>query len=139
MPILFCWDILHDSRSSATRKSRYFNYRSKIVIFGDREFKQKRQYPPWKVLFFVFLALLRISDSYLAISVRLTCAIFEYRHKIVICCHSDFKQKLKYPSLTGLFFVFLHWSSMSNSYLAISEFIDFRLDFFHEDKDLCVT
>ena len=123
MPILLCWDIWHDSRSSATRKSRYFNYRSKIVIFGDREFKQKRQYPPWKVLFFVFLDLLRISDSYLAISVRLTCAIFEYRHKIVICCHSDFKQKLKYSPLTVLFFVFLHWWPISNSYLAISGFL----------------
>ena len=139
MPILLCWDIWHDSRSSATRKSRYFNYRSKIVIFWDRDFKQKRQYLPWKVLFFVFLDLLRISNSYLAISVRRTCVIFEYRSKIVICCHSDFKQKLKYPPLTGLFFVFLHWSRMSNSYLAISEFIDFRLDFSHEDKDLWVT
>ena len=123
MPILLCWDIWHDSRSSATRKSRYFNYRSKIVIFWDRDFKQKRQYLPWKVLFFVFLDLLRISNSYLAISVRRTCVNLEYRDKIVICCHSDFKQKLKYPPLTGLVFVFLYWSGISNSYLAISGFL----------------
>ena len=135
MPIVGLNDISHESQCRVRRTYEIFNYHHKIVNFWDREFKQKPQYPPRGVLFFVFLNLSGISNGYLAISVRRTCVIFEYRSKIVICCHSDFKQKLKYSPLTGLFFVFLHWSRMSNSYFAISEFIDFRLDFFHVDKD----
>ena len=129
MPIVGLNDISHESKCRGRRTYEIFNYHHKIVNFWDREFKQKPQYPPRRVLFFVFLNLSGISNGYLAISVRRTCVIFEYRDKIVIRCHSDFKQKLKYPPSIGLVFVFLHWSRISNSYLAISGFIDFQLNY----------